>query len=381
MIKNEILKIQHALKKKMDYESVLNISVETNIPIAPPIPASISITSRCNSDCVYCSFRTSLSKEKVDIPSEKIKQIINDLSVIGVKVLTFTGVEPLLRRDIEELCSYAQAKSMTVHITTNGLLLTRNTCYTLNNCGVRSIVISLDSIDDIVYKKHRGVSNKKVIQALDALTYYANLDPHNYGVVTVVISKSNYADLHLFVEHINQINKKILINFQPYHRPPDKNSIPQIVYDNASSEELDIFKALQDAEKELSPKEEDRDGLLKSINKLIEMKKSGYPINNSILYLKSIPDFLISNKLPSDLGCKAGYSGIYIQENLNMLPCWRLPAIGNLQTSNAIDLWFSDAYSKVRDEMVNHNCPKCMFLCHNETGWYDWYNNFFKENV
>lgn len=301
--------------------------------------------------------------------------------MIGVKVLTFTGGEPLLRRDIEALCSYAKAKSMTVHITTNGLLLNRDLCYKLSNCGVRSIVISLDSIDDVIYTKHRGVSNKKVIKALETLTYYSDLDSYNYGVVTVVITKNNYADLSLFVEYINRINKKLLINFQPYHRPPNINSIPQDIYDNASSDELDIFKALQDAEKELSPIEEDRESLLMSINKLIEMKKSGYPINNSILYLNSIPDFLISNKLPPNLECKAGYSGIYIQENLNMLPCWRLPAVGNLQTSNAIDLWFSDAYSKVRDEMVNHNCPKCMFLCHNETGWYDWYNNFFKENV
>lgn len=63
--KEEILKIQHSLKRKLDYESVLNISVETKIPIAPPIPASISITSRCNSDCVYCSFEQAYRKKKL----------------------------------------------------------------------------------------------------------------------------------------------------------------------------------------------------------------------------------------------------------------------------------------------------------------------------
>jgi|GEM_PF-1862431 len=373
--------LQKALKKALDYESVINLSAEINSPIAPPISASISITSRCNSDCIYCSFRSSLSKNKIDISNEKIKRIIDDLSIIGVRVITFTGGEPLLRTDLSELCKYANSKKMTVHVTTNGLLLTNEIAYELYSSGVSNIIISLDSFDERIYNKHRGVSFKKVSNAIDSLLYFANLDHKNYGVVTYVVSRLNFLELPSFVKSLSKYgNKKLLVNIQPYHKPPVLETIPSKTLENATKEELKIYKSLLDAEKDLSPQESDREKLEKSIYEIINLKQKGFPINNSVFYLKSIPNFLISNQLPEGLNCKAGYSGVYIQENLNMLPCWRLPSIGNLDQYNLTELWFSERYSEVRSKMLNHDCPKCMFLCHNETGWYSWYNIFYKQD-
>ena len=89
----------------------------------------------------------SLSKDKNDIPLDKLKSLIDDLSILGVKVLTFTGGEPLLREDKYELCSYAKSHKMVVHITTNGILLTKDIAHRLYLSGVSNLIISLDSLD------------------------------------------------------------------------------------------------------------------------------------------------------------------------------------------------------------------------------------------
>lgn len=379
MQKEEICRLQQSLKKFVDYETVLKISTETGIPIAPPITASMAITSRCNSNCMYCSFRSGLSKNKIDIELSTIKRIIDELAEIGVRVLTFTGGEPLLRKDLPEACQYAKSKNMTIHITTNGLLLTKEIASQLNDCGVSNLIMSLDSLDDSVYSVHRGVSNNKVLDALSVLDYFSQLKEDNFCAVTFVVSKKNFKELPNFIRAIKERGKKILVNVQPYHRPPAIEYIPQKTIDNATQAEFEIYNSLLAAEKELLPKEDERKELEAMIEELIEMKKEWYPINNSDYYLRSIPDFMINNKLPDGV-CAAGFSGIYVQENLNMLPCWRLPEVGNLASESAVDLWFSEKYAKVRCEMLKRNCCKCMFLCHNEPGWYGWYNRFFQDS-
>ena len=378
MQRQEIFQLQQSLRKRLDYETVLKISVETGIPLAPPITASLAITSRCNSNCMYCSFRSGLSKNKIDIELNTIIRIIDELAEVGVKVLTLTGGEPLLRKDLTEACLYAKGKGINVCITTNGLLLTEDIAIQLNDCGVSNLVMSLDSLDDAVYSLHRGVSNNKVLESLSILDFFSQLKDDNYSAVTFVMSKKNYKELPNFIRAIRQEGKKILVNIQPYHKPPTIEHIPQKTIDNATKAEFEIYESLLAAENELRPSEADRDGLVAVIEELVAMKKEWYPINNSDYYLRSIPDFLIDNKLPEGI-CAAGFSGIYIRENLDVLPCWQLQKIGNLSSDNTVDLWFSKKYAQARNEMLRRNCCKCMLLCHNEPGWYGWYNRFFQQ--
>ena len=370
MQKEEFLSLQKALRKHLDYASALDVSVMTGLPIAPPITATIAITSRCNSDCKYCGFRSSLSGNKVDMDADILKRVIREMAVIGVKILTLTGGEPLLRKDLPDLCECAKDAGITVHITTNGLLLTSDIAAKLSECGVSNLVVSLDSLDDSVYSRHRGVSNEKVVRALSILDEFTRMKAGNHCAVTYVISRLNYRELPSFVSLIHAISDRILINIQPYHRP-DMPDSPQNGHDA-------IYEALVSAQNDLTPGESDRKALEDMVEKLIALKKEGFPINNSDIYLKCIPDFLIDYRLPAG-ACRAGYSGLCVKENLDVLPCWHLPPVGNLKDISLIDLWFSQRYANVRAKMVQRACPRCMLLCHNEPGWYGWYNHFYQE--
>lgn len=360
MQKEECLQLQKALRHYLDYAEALDVSVESGIPLAPPITGTLTITSRCNSDCVYCHFRKSLSNKNEDSDSETLKRIIREMAVIGVKILTLTGGEPLLRKDLPELCACARDEGMTVHITTNGLLLTHKIAARLSESGVSNLVMSLDSFDNSVYSGHRGVSNKKVVAALEILDAFTRMKEENMCAVTFVVSKKNYRELPGFVRHLKTITDRVLINIQPYNPP----TLPE------TEEQVSL--------QELTPQEADRGPMTDMIETLIAMKQEGSPINNSDVYLRHIPAFLIDRALPEG-PCWAGYSGVYVQDTLNLLPCWKLPPVGNLKQKSLVDLWFSQKYSHVRHQMVRQSCPRCMLLCHNEPGWYGWYNRFYKQ--
>ena len=73
-----------------------------------PVYIRIKPTNRCNHNCSYCHYRNAyLNLNEYnpydEIPREKMMEIIEDMSDMGVKAVTFSGGgEPLLYPYIEE---------------------------------------------------------------------------------------------------------------------------------------------------------------------------------------------------------------------------------------------------------------------------------------
>lgn len=63
---------------------------------------------------------------------------------LGVETIGWTGGEPLIRKDLEELITYAHSLGIDSGITTNGILLTRKRVDSIAKAGVNSFQISLD---------------------------------------------------------------------------------------------------------------------------------------------------------------------------------------------------------------------------------------------
>src|SRR6202030_494665 len=89
---------------------------------------------------------------------------------LGVEKIRLTGGEPLLRRDLESLVEMlAHVKGIRdLTLTTNGSLLTREKAQALKDAGLNRISISLDSLDDAVFRAMNDV-NFPVHRVLDAI--------------------------------------------------------------------------------------------------------------------------------------------------------------------------------------------------------------------
>ncbi len=123
-----------------------------------PILGEIAVTYRCNNRCRFCyagcgapdeSVRSNGIGDRGVRDLERIIDIFRDRAKIPF--FSFTGGEPLLRADLEELISYAIARKLRVNLITNGTLATSKRAASLYRAGLRTAQVSLESPDPAVH--------------------------------------------------------------------------------------------------------------------------------------------------------------------------------------------------------------------------------------
>jgi GTP 3',8-cyclase len=136
----------------------------------------ISVTDRCNFRCPYCMPKevfgpqfTFLERAEL-LTFEEIARLARLFVKNGVQKVRLTGGEPLLRRDLEKLIEQLAAIDglEDIALTTNGSLLTREKARALKAAGLSRITISLDSLDDAVFRAMNDV-DFPVGRVLDAI--------------------------------------------------------------------------------------------------------------------------------------------------------------------------------------------------------------------
>ena len=151
----------------------------------------ISVTDRCNFRCTYCMPKEVFGRDFHFMPHdqllsfEELARVARVFVSLGVEKIRITGGEPLLRRDIEELVGLLAAipglRDLT--LTTNGSLLA-NKAAALAHAGLRRISVSLDSLDDAIFRAMNDVEFPvaRVLAGIDAARS-AGLSPVKINVV------------------------------------------------------------------------------------------------------------------------------------------------------------------------------------------------------
>jgi GTP 3',8-cyclase len=136
----------------------------------------ISVTDRCNFRCVYCMPKEVFGKDFQFLPRaeilsfEEIERLVRVFVGLGVQKVRLTGGEPLVRRHIERLVEMlAKVSDLDLTLTTNGSLLAAK-AKALKDAGLKRVTVSLDSLDDAVFKSMNDVDFPvaKVLEGMDA---------------------------------------------------------------------------------------------------------------------------------------------------------------------------------------------------------------------
>ena len=87
----------------------------------------IELTERCNNDCIHCCINLPVgdrvARER-EMTTDEVKAILAEAATLGCLSVRFTGGEPLLRDDFEELYLFARRQGMKVLLFTNARLIT-----------------------------------------------------------------------------------------------------------------------------------------------------------------------------------------------------------------------------------------------------------------
>lgn len=136
----------------------------------------ISVTDRCNFRCSYCMPKAAFDRDHAFLPRdallsfEEIARLAKIFAGLGVQKIRLTGGEPLLRKNLDRLVAMLSAlPGIELTLTTNGALLARQ-AKALRNAGLHRLTVSLDSLDDAVFRAMNDVDFPvaDVLQGIEA---------------------------------------------------------------------------------------------------------------------------------------------------------------------------------------------------------------------
>ncbi|MBU1820433.1 MAG: radical SAM protein [Bacteroidetes bacterium] len=120
--------------------------------VSDPVLCNYYLTYRCNATCGFCDI---WERPSPYVTLEHVRNNMRDLKALGVKVVDFTGGEPLLHRQLDQILREAKSVGMITTVTTNALL------YPKYGEGLRGLVDMLHfSLDSPIREEHdqsRGV--------------------------------------------------------------------------------------------------------------------------------------------------------------------------------------------------------------------------------
>ena len=136
----------------------------------------ISVTDRCNFRCPYCMPAEIYGERYEFLPKdsvltfEEITRLTRIMVNLGVGKVRLTGGEPLVRNEIEKLISMMSEIDgiNDLTLTTNAYLL-KQMAQKLKDAGLQRITVSLDSLDEDVFKtmNGRGFGTERVLEGIE----------------------------------------------------------------------------------------------------------------------------------------------------------------------------------------------------------------------
>lgn len=151
----------------------------------------ISVTDRCNFRCTYCMPAEIFGERYQFLPKaeiltfEEITRLTRIIVRLGAVKVRLTGGEPLVREEVEKLVGMlAEIDGVDdLTMTTNAYLLPQK-AQALKDAGLQRITVSLDSLDDTVFRQMNGgrSSVQKVLDGI-AAAEQAGLSPIKINAV------------------------------------------------------------------------------------------------------------------------------------------------------------------------------------------------------
>lgn len=118
-----------------------------------PLLCNYYLTYRCNAKCGFCDI---WEKPSPYIALENFKENLQALKKLKVKVIDFTGGEPLLHRELPLFLKLAKEQKFITTVTTNTLLYPK---YAEKLRGLIDMLhFSVDSADEATHNASRGVN-------------------------------------------------------------------------------------------------------------------------------------------------------------------------------------------------------------------------------
>jgi len=241
----------------------------------------LEILLRCNLKCEHC-YCSSHPMASMGMSTDNVLKLIDELSEMGVMYLDITGGEPILRKDIFKVISYAQMKGLVVSIFSNATTINPSNVKRLKELNIASVQTSLDAFTPEIHDHFRGKKGafRKSIEGIHLLK--KNNIPTS---VTVVVHQENKHEINKLA---NYISMELKVPFRLDRVIPSGRALSNDI--SVSNEEFyRILRQIPNSNKELATKVCDSSNAI--INKSHIAPSCG--VGESYLFIKNNGDVVL----------------------------------------------------------------------------------------
>ncbi|EMA04781.1 GTP 3',8-cyclase MoaA [Haloferax denitrificans] len=178
----------------------------------------ISLTDRCNFDCVYChneglgDTRGPMDASDAEMSADDVVRFLEVVEGYGVEKVKFTGGEPMLRADLEEIIRRTP-DSMETSLTTNGTFL-GDRAEDLVAAGLDRVNVSQDALDPEAFAQiTKSGAYDKVMEGVKAAVD-AGLTPVKLNMVVFTKTAGHVEEMVEYVAE-NEGLQLQLIQYMP----------------------------------------------------------------------------------------------------------------------------------------------------------------------
>lgn len=187
---------EELLNLYQEYIHLKTYSASRNLRESPQLGSlALVVTEMCNARCAHCNMSCDNRIKKENIDSQYFKNVLKEVSDnYNARDITisYTGGEPLMRKDLFDIIEYANKLGYNGVLATNGTLLTEKTVEKLAKLNVKAVCISIDGLEK-THEKLRGLTGiyPKLIKYLTMISKRQDIE----AGVTTVVNKTNINEL------------------------------------------------------------------------------------------------------------------------------------------------------------------------------------------
>jgi MoaA/NifB/PqqE/SkfB family radical SAM enzyme len=303
-----------------------------------PTVATLVVTENCNGRCLTCNYWRNQSTDELTLG--EIDGVLAELKELGVRGISITGGEPLLREDLPEIvraCSRLGFRE--VQLLTNGLLLEQDLAEELVGSGVTTIGISVDGLratNDLL----RGMEGSfdRAVAALEMISRLRDEKWHRTEVyMATTLMEPTVDEIIPLANLARELKVKINVNLL--------DGSPHFFHTDIG---------------DLLVKDQNRlDRVVDELHRLRSEERSRFLVSQTHTCIEYIRGYFRDPRR-ADIPCVLGHFCVYVGAHGEVYSgCFALDPVGSIRERSLSEIVTSPDYSARLRDMFYKRCPGC----------------------
>ena len=292
-----------------------------------PLSVQLDLTYRCNERCIHCYLD---HDDHGEMNTAEIKGLLDQMADAGVFFLTISGGEIMMRKDFFEILEHAHARTFSIKLKTNGVLIRKKEAERIRALGVESVQISVYS--------HRA-------EVHDAITKM----PGSFRQTIEAVRLLRTVGLHVTMANVLMVQ-----NAQDYP------GVRDLANELGAQCTLDpTITPMMDGDR--------------SILELNVDKAALREVFRDIALVGNVEEFCappqgVDEDALDMLPCSAGHTACYVSPYGDVYPCVQFPLpSGNVRSTKFVDIWRDSPQLKEVRSITLRDMPSCSQCTHGAT--------------